>query len=142
MIKYLGIDLGSKSLGLAISESGIIANSFKTLYFEEDNYDLAANIITGLIISERFNCVVVGLPKHMNNDIGIRGNISIDFANKLKALNPSIDVVLVDERSSTKIAIKTMISANVSRKKQKTKKDELAAVIILQNYLDSKENRK
>lgn len=139
MKKYLGIDLGSKSLGLAISTSGIIANSYQTLYFKEDNYHDAAHIINKLIKSEAFTDIVIGLPKHMNNDLGIRGQISVDFKTLLEANNPNINVVLWDERTSTKAALKTLIAGKQTRKKQKNKKDEVAATIILQNYLNYKE---
>ena len=76
----------------------------------------------------------------MNNDLGIRGEISIDFKEKLLKELPLLNIYLWDERGTTKQAIKTLVQGNVSRKKQKQKKDELAAVIILQNYLDYKEN--
>ncbi|MDY0276888.1 MAG: Holliday junction resolvase RuvX [Acholeplasma sp.] len=135
MKNYLGLDLGSKTLGLAISTSGIIANSYKTLYFENDNYDEAVKILNEVINKENITCLVLGLPKHMNNDLGIRGSISVDFADKISKAS-DVEVVLWDERTSTQAAIKTMIKGNVSRKQQKLRKDELAAVIILQNYLD------
>lgn len=138
MKKYLGIDLGSKSLGFSISLSGIIANSYQTLYFKDDNYEEAISLTVEVIKKEQITDVVIGLPKHMNNDLGIRGQISIDFANMLKS-KIDVNVVLWDERTSTQSAIKAMVSQNVSRKKQKLKKDELAATIILQNYLDYKE---
>lgn len=140
MKKYLGIDLGSKSIGYAISESGIIANSLYTKYFDEDDYDLAAKITSDVIEDNNINIVVIGLPRHMNYDLGVRGEISIDFGEKLKKLNPNLGIVYWDERSSTKAAIKTLIKSNQSRKKQKALKDQLAATIILQNYLDSINN--
>lgn len=141
MKTYLGLDLGSKSLGMSISNSGIIANSYTTKYFTNDNYDEGAAIIKDIILKEKVDVLVIGLPKHMNNDLGIRGQISIDFGEKIKSI-VDVEVVLWDERTSTQAAIKTLVKSNVSRKKQKTKKDELAAVIILQNYLDYKENNK
>jgi len=140
MKTYMALDLGSKSLGLAISKSGIIANSYDTIYFKEDKYDEAINIMSEIIRKEAVDILVIGLPKHMNNDLGIRGEISIDFKNKILEKN-QIEVILWDERSTTKAAIKTLIQSGASRKKQKQKKDELAAVIILQNYLDYKEKR-
>lgn len=140
MKKYLGIDLGSKSLGFSISESGIIANSFETKYFEEDNYDLAATITNDVIVTNKVNVVVIGLPRHMNYDLGIRGQISVDFKSRLEKLNPNIEIILWDERQSTKSVIKTLVQANQSRKKQKQLKDQLAATLILQNYLDSINN--
>lgn len=140
MKKYLGIDLGSKSLGLSISESGIIANSYKTLYFEEDNYKEALNIIINLIDELKINVIIIGLPRHMNNDLGIRGEISVNFANEIQS-ERNVEVVLWDERTSTQSAIKSLVTQSVSRKKQKEKKDQVAATIILQNYLDYKENK-
>lgn len=136
MKKYLGIDLGSKSLGLAVSESGIIASSYDTKYFADDDYKQAALIINDLVLSLKINIVVIGLPRHMHNELGERGKISIEFSEMLKNLNPNIEVILWDERTSTQSAIKILIDGNQSRKKQKQFKDQLAATIILQNYLD------
>lgn len=141
MKTYLGIDLGSKSLGLALSSSGIIANGYDTLYFPEDEYEKALILINNLIKELNIDIIVIGLPRHMNYDLGIRGEISVKFADNLRELSNK-EVVLWDERSSTKAAIKTLIHQNQSRKKQKQKKDEVAATIILQNYLDYKENKK
>lgn len=139
MKKYLGIDLGSKSLGLSISSSGIIANAYKTKYFTENNYNEAIKIIEEIVLEEKIDIIVIGLPRHMHNELGERAKISIDFANKLKE-KTNKEVALWDERTSTKSALKAMIDQNLSRKKQKLKKDEVAATIILQNYLDYKEN--
>ncbi|HKL95636.1 MAG TPA: Holliday junction resolvase RuvX [Haploplasma sp.] len=140
MKNYLGLDLGSKSLGLAISNSGIIANAFTTKYFKDDDYDAAALIMKDIIVAEKITTLVIGLPKHMNNDLGIRGQITIDFGEKIKELI-DVEIVLWDERTSTQAAIKSLVKGNASRKKQRNKKDEIAAVIILQNYLDYKENK-
>ena len=80
--------------------------------------------------------IVLGLPKHMNGDIGVRGEISYDFKEKLEELG--YKVILWDERLSTKTANQSLIMQNVSRKKRKTLIDQVAAVVILQSYLDSK----
>jgi putative Holliday junction resolvase len=137
MKKYLGIDLGSKTLGLSISESGIIAHSLTTYRFKEDDYNEAANIIVDVINLHQITDVVIGYPKHMNNDVGIRGKISETFKDMLLE-KKDVNIVLWDERLSTKSAISAMIKGNERRSKQKQKKDELAAVLILQNYLDYK----
>src|SRR5690625_7699735 len=139
MRSYDLIDLGSKSLGLSISESGIIANSYKTLYFEEDNYKEALNIIINLIDELKINVIIIGLPRHMNNDLGIRGEISVNFANEIQS-ERNVEVVLWDERTSTQSAIKSLVTQSVSRKKQKEKKDKVAATKNLQNYLVYKVN--
>ncbi|MFA5471344.1 MAG: Holliday junction resolvase RuvX [Acholeplasmataceae bacterium] len=137
MKKYLGIDLGSKTIGLAISESGIIAHSLTTYRFRENEYQEAKDMIIKVIDEHQITDIVLGYPKHMNNDIGIRGKISEDMKN-LIIKERDVNVVLWDERLSTKSAISTMIQGKQSRNKQKQKKDELAAVFILQNYLDYK----
>ncbi|QWB96547.1 Holliday junction resolvase RuvX [Mycoplasmatota bacterium] len=137
MKTYLGIDLGSKTIGLSISSSGIIAESYDTLYFSSNKYDEAVEKIINVVKLEHINVIVLGYPKHMNNDIGIRGKISEDVKLKIEEKFDG-EVVLWDERLSTKSALNAMILGNQSRKKQKKKKDEMAAVVILQNYLDYK----
>lgn len=141
MKKYLGIDLGSKTMGLAVSETGVIATGITTLRFKEDDYDEAFHLLVEWIQKENITDVIIGLPKHMNNDIGQRGQISQDFKKRLDE-TLSLNVVLWDERLSTRLALSTLISGKESRQKQKQKKDELAAVLILQNYLDYKGEQK
>jgi len=138
MKRYLGIDLGSKTLGLSISESGIIASSLETLRFKENDYEEAVKLIAEIIKKHQIQIVVLGLPKHMNNDIGIRGKISETFKTQIEAITSGVEIVLWDERLSTKTALRVMIQGSERRKSQKQKKDELAAVVILQNYLDYK----
>ena len=137
-MKYLGLDLGSRTLGIAISESGIIASNLETLRFKEDDYETAINHTRNLVEKYKIDCVVLGLPKHMNGDEGIRASISYDFKSKLEALCPNLKVVLSDERLTTVIVDKTMIAGNMRREKRKSLKDEMAAVVILQDYLDRK----
>ena len=135
-MKYLGLDLGSKTLGIAISdELGILARALETFRFDEDNYELAAKYTISICEKEKIKKVVLGMPKHMNGDLGVRAQISFDFK-KLIEDNSDIEVILVDERLTTVMVDKTMIQGNVRRKDRRQKKDEMAAVIILQNYLD------
>lgn len=138
-MKYLGLDLGEKTLGIALSESGIIASNLTTIRFKSEDYTDAVNQLIPLIQKYQINCIVLGLPKHMNNDLGIKGQSSIDF----KALIESkidIQVVLWDERLSTKSALKILSLSNKKYDKQRQLKDEVAAQVILQNYLDSRGN--
>lgn len=135
-MKYLGLDLGSRTLGIAISdELGILARSYDTLRFKDDDYEYAINATIDICKKENIKTVVLGYPKHMNGDAGIRASISTDFKNKIEA-NTDIKVILEDERLTTVIVDRAMISGNVRRKDRKQKKDEMAAVVILQNYLD------
>ncbi len=138
-MKYLGLDLGEKTLGIALSESGIIASNLTTIRFKSEEYEDAVNQLIPLIQKYKIDCIVLGLPKHMNNDLGIKGQSSIDF----KALIESkidIKVVLWDERLSTKSALKILSLSNKKYDKQRQLKDEVAAQVILQNYLDSRGN--
>lgn len=135
-MKYVGLDLGSRTLGIAISdELGMLARAVETFRFNENNYTAAVKYTIDFCQKERVKIVVLGYPKHMNGDAGIRAQISEDF--KMKIENSSdIKVILQDERLTTVIVDKAMISGNVKRKDRKQKKDEMAAVVILQNYLD------
>lgn len=135
-MKYIGLDLGSRTLGVAISDAlGMLAHAVETFRFEEDRYDLAVEYTKKLCAAEGVKTVVLGYPKHMNGDAGIRAHISEEFKKQLET-DTDIQVVLADERLTTVIVDRAMISGNVRRRDRKNKKDEMAAVIILQNYLD------
>ncbi len=135
-MKCLGLDLGSRTLGVAISDQlGMIARIYDTFRFNDDEYEKAVDYTIDVVNKEKIEVIVLGYPKHMNGDIGIRGKISEDFKTMLEE-KCSCKVVLIDERLSTVVANNVMLMGDLSRKKRKEKKDELAAVIILQNYLD------
>ncbi len=135
-MRIIGLDLGEKSLGVAISdELQIIASPLTTFYFKNNDYNKALNFIIELCKKENVKEVVLGLPKHMNGDLGIRANISFEFK-KLLEENSDLKVILKDERLTTSYANKLMLEADLSRKKRKALKDELAAQVILQDYLD------
>ncbi len=136
-MRILGLDLGSKTLGISVSDAlGMIARPVETIRFESDDYDSAYEQLQKYIKEFQITTIVLGLPKHMNGDVGIRGNISVQFKEKLDA--QGLHVVLWDERLTTVAAQKILISADVSRKKRKKIIDQMAAVQILQSYLDSK----
>ena len=138
-MRCLGFDLGSKTLGVSVSDTtNTIASSLKTIFFEEDNYESLLIPVSELIKEYDANKIILGLPKNMNNTYGKRAEISIAFKEMLeKEFN--IEVILEDERLTTVISNNILISADVSRKKRKKKVDALAAQVILQNYLDRKE---
>lgn len=137
-MKYLGLDLGSRTLGLAISDAlGMFARAYDTLRFEDDDYDYAINETINICKKEGINEIVLGNPKHMNGDEGIRSKISYDFKKKIEEKS-DIKVHLLDERLTTVRVDKAMIMGNMSRQKRHQKKDEMAAVVILQDFLDSK----
>lgn len=137
MKRVLGLDLGSRTCGVSVSDvMGMIARPVETVRFQDDDYDKCLELLQKHIKEFEIETVVLGLPKHMNGDIGIRGEISIAFKEKLEA--QGLKVVLWDERLTTVAAERLLISADVSRKKRKQVIDQMASVQILQGYLDSK----
>ena len=135
-MKYIGLDLGSKTLGIAISdELGMLARAVETYRFNEDDYDSAAKYIIDFANKNKVTTLILGNPKHMNGDEGIRSQISVDFKNKIEG-ESNLKVILEDERLTSVIVDRAMTFGDLSRKTRKQKKDEMAAVVILQNYLD------
>ncbi len=137
MEKTIGLDLGSRTCGVALSDAlGMIATPVKTIRFEEDDYDTALDEVEALIDANNVTKVILGLPKHMNGDVGVRGQISIKFKQFLEE-ERDVEVILWDERLTTVSAQKSMIASNMNRRKRHQMVDTMAAVIILQSYLDS-----
>lgn len=138
-MRYLGIDLGTKKVGIAISDlTGMIASPLKVIMYEEGNI---ISEIDELITEYAVNKIILGLPKNMNNSIGESAERTLVFKKKLeRELN--IEVILQDERRTTIEAEHYMLEGNVSRKKRKMKIDGLAAAIILQTFLDKERGRK
>jgi len=135
-MRYLGLDLGTRTLGMSISDDTLtIASTLKTIRFPDSNYNYLIDPLKSVIDEYNIKKIVLGLPKNMNNSIGDRGKTTVEFKNMIeKELN--IEVVLQDERLSTVEATNYLLEANMSRKKRKNTVDKLAANIILQTYLD------
>lgn len=135
MERLIGLDLGSVTCGIAISDPlGMIARALTTVRFQPDDYDQALEEVLAVIRENNVKKVVLGLPRHMNGDIGVRGEVSQKFAKMLE--EQGIQCELWDERLTTVAAEKILISGNVSRKKRKKIIDQMAAVQILQSFLD------
>lgn len=138
-MKYLGLDLGSRTLGIATSDkSGMIATSYKIIRHNEE-YDKLIDEVCKIVEVENIESIVLGFPKNMNNTIGPKGRLSIEFKEKLEK-KLSIPIYLQDERLTTKQAEDVLIANNTSRKKRKKVIDALAATIILQSFLDRSGN--
>lgn len=134
-MKYLGLDLGSRTLGVAVSDkTGLIANNYKVIRHNEE-YDRLLNEVLLLVKELEIEAIVLGFPKNMNNTIGPKGELSLNFKEELEKI-VNIPVFLQDERLSTKSATDMLIQGNVSRKARKKVVDSVAATIILQTYLD------
>ena len=138
MKRVIGLDLGTKTLGIASSDIfQMIASSYKTINFTTSNYDFAINELKKVIKELDPEKIILGLPKNMNGSIGSQAQTSLDFKSLLEK-ETNLEVIMIDERLTTKMAHNIMIKADLSRKKRKTKVDKIAATLILQTYLDSK----
>lgn len=137
--RIMGLDVGSKTVGVALSDLlGWTAQGLETIQIDEDLNDFGYARLSEIIKGENVSQVVIGLPKNMNNTIGPRAEASQRFGAGLLAIHPELRIHYQDERLTTSQAEKMLITeANVSRKKRKKVIDKLAAVIILQNYLDA-----
>lgn len=141
-MRYLGLDLGSKTLGVAISDPGkIVATTYKTIFFEENCYSKTLLELKDIILNYDIEKIVLGFPKNMNNTIGSRAEVTLEYK-KLLEENFDIKVDLYDERLTSVISNSILIDADMSRKKRKKKVDSLAAQIILQDYLDRERNER
>ena len=141
-MRYLGFDLGTRTLGISISdETKTIASILTTIRFNDSEYESIIPEIKKIIEEHNVEKIVLGLPKNMNNTMGDRAETTIKFKELVeKELN--IPVVLQDERLTTVAAHNYMLAADVSRKKRKERVDRLSANIILQAYLDIEKGRK
>lgn len=137
-MRILGLDVGSKTVGVAVSdEMGWTAQGIETIKINEERQQFGLERLGEIIKEYEVESVVIGLPKNMNGTIGPRGEASQHFASMVEE-NFRLPVDLWDERLSTVAAERVLLSADVSRKKRKQVIDKMAAVMILQGYLDSK----
>ena len=138
-MKYLGLDLGSRTLGVAISDiTHTIATSYIVIRHNEE-YDRLLDDVEKMVKDEHIEKIVLGFPKNMNNTIGPKGELSLEFKKKLEQ-KLNIEVILQDERLTTKEAESVLIKNNTRRNKRRKVIDKLAATIMLQSYLDKEKN--
>ena len=139
-MKILGLDVGSKTIGVAVSdELGIIAQGVTTLKRKGLNHDITQ--LLKVIEEQRAEKVVVGLPKNMNGSLGPSAKMVLSL---IEELRKSIDLPIItwDERLSSVAAERALLEADMSRKKRKRVIDKVAALLILQGYLDSQARMK
>ncbi len=134
MTRYLGIDFGVRRIGVAVSdELGITAQPLPSL--EPSSEQEALSVIQGLIDQHGVLEVVVGLPKNMNGSIGPAAEAAMAFARRLEE-GGAAKVTMWDERLTSRAAERLLIDADLSRAKRKRHVDQVAAVLILQGFLD------
>ena len=132
------MDYGSKTVGVAVSDLlGMTAQPVETITRKDENkLRKTCARIEELIQEYGVTKIVLGLPKHMNDDIGDRAEKSIAFGEMLKR-RTGLEVIMWDERLTTVEAEQTLIECNVRREDRKKYIDQIAAVFILQGYMDS-----
>lgn len=139
-MRILGLDVGSKTIGVAISDPfGWTAQGITTIKRTKKENDILE--IQKICDEYKVEEIVIGLPKNMNGSIGDSGNRVMEFSELIKE-NLNIKIELWDERLTTVAAHKAMIEADLSRQKRKKIVDKIAAIYILQGYLDRLSNKK
>lgn len=139
MKKLLGLDYGDRRIGVATSDVfGWTAQALETIDRRGTGSEFER--IRELVTEHEIGEIVVGLPKNMNGSVGPRGEICIEFADKLRE-QFEMPVHLWDERLTTVSAERVLIEGDVSRKKRKGIVDKMAAALILQNFLDANSKR-
>ena len=137
-MRIMGLDYGSRTVGVAVSDSlGITAQAVETICRKDENkLRKTCARIEELVAEYEVEKIVLGLPKHMNNDIGDRAEKSMQFGEMI-GRRTGLEVVMWDERLTTVSAERTLIENKVRREDRKKYIDQIAAVFILQGYLDS-----
>lgn len=136
---YIGLDLGTKTLGISKS-NGVIATNYKTIRHDE-NYDYLVSEIEKIVALEHVDKIILGYPKNMDNTLSSMTNIVLDFKKKLES-KLKIEVILEDERLTSKISNNVLIKGDIRREKRKKVVDGIASVVILQGYLDRRNNER
>ncbi len=139
-MRAMSLDVGTKTIGVATSDLlMMIAGGVETIRRTSLQKDFER--IAQLIKEHEVDTIVVGYPKNMNGSVGERAQMCEEFAEELRQRFPDLKVVLWDERLSTVAAEKVLVDADMRRKKRRQVIDMMAAVVILQNYLDSRQMR-
>lgn len=140
-MRCLGLDLGTKTLGLAMSDkTNFIASPYRVLRWDGEDYELLFKDLDIIIKDNSITDLVLGLPKNMNNTLGFAAERSLKFKEALEN-RYNMEVHMIDERLSTMEATNYLLTADVSRKKRKQVVDGVAASIILDTYLKMKGNK-
>lgn len=137
-MRIMGLDYGTKTVGVAISDAlGLTAQGIETITRKEENkLRRTCARIEELIGEYEVERIVLGFPKHMNNDVGERAEKSLEFKQMLER-RTGLEVIMWDERLTTVAAERTLMESGVRREDRKKYVDKIAAVFILQGYLDS-----
>jgi putative Holliday junction resolvase len=136
-MRILGIDYGDKKVGFSLSDLLKITAQPLESFRYNSRRELFSKIIE-IVNNYNVSIIVVGFPKNMNGTVGVRGEKTLEFVEDLKNKIENTEITTWDERLSTVSAKRVMIETGVKRKNKEKMEDKIAAVFILQSYLDSK----
>lgn len=140
-MRYLGLDLGTKTLGIAITDkTRTIARVLKVVHFRSEDYETPVKEVVELVKEYEIQKIALGLPKNMNNSTGFASARSLEFKKKLEE-KINIPIILIDERLSTVEAENILLDADMSREKRKKIIDGVAAEIILETLIRKEETQ-
>ncbi len=136
MTKVLGLDLGTVTLGVAISRTGIISTGYEEFRLEDSQWQIAVQEVERIVKLEKIQVIVLGLPLNMSGTESQMSENARNFKVMIEEVLPEVQVVLIDERWTTKQATNRLLEADMSRSKRKKVIDKMAAQIILDTYLE------
>ena len=136
---YIGLDLGTKTLGISKS-NGVIATFYKTIRHNED-YNYLVDELNKIVLEEQVDVIILGYPKNMDNTLSDMTKTVLKFKEMLEE-KLKIEVILEDERLTSKISNDVLIKGDIRRDKRKKVVDCIASVVILQGYLDRRKDGK
>jgi putative Holliday junction resolvase len=139
MSRIIAIDYGTKRVGIAVTDSlQIIATGLTTVHSKD-----VINFLKNYIDQEEVECIVIGEPKKMNNQVSESSKYVELFIKSLKKNIPGIQIERIDERFTSKMAFQTMIDSGLNKKARRNKElvDEISATMILQTFMQLKKNR-
>lgn len=140
-MRYIGLDLGTKTLGVAITDkTGTISRVLTTIRFNKEDYETAIKKVVKIINDYQVSKIALGLPKNMDNSCGFASERSLNFKEMLEK-EIDIPIILIDERLSTTEAENILLNADLSREKRKKVIDGVAAQIILDTFIRREENK-
>ena len=139
MKKILGLDLGTKTLGIAVSDSLLLsAHGYENFTFEFGNFKKARERVLEIVQKEDIEEIALGYPLHMSGEVSPRAESCLRFKDDLLKDNPNLKIIMVDERMTTIIANRRLLEANLSREKRNKVIDMMSAVVILDSYLSQR----
>lgn len=139
-MRYLGLDLGTKTLGIALTDkSNTIVTPLKIVKFDFEDYESLIPVVKELIDEYNIGEIALGLPKNMDGSLGFASNRSLNFKNMLEE-NISVPITLIDERLTSVEAHNILHNNGKKEIDHKKNIDAVAATIILETFLKRKEN--